>query len=534
MNAVAANTNIGPGILAAFPLPAAPAQVTPMPSGFVNLMNALLAPLEAAPQEDPTTASSSRSSGLDNTQDSLPVRTSSEIADAMIRSMLGSPVTAANLFSDQSSPAPQTGSTKARDPKDDPQPAADQTGPAPVQMLAIPVVPSAVPLPAAPLPVPATLISSPSPDASAPDSPALARNNTPGGQNSGSSKFRAGSASLVSSELKPTVAKADLAFSLKLTPLQTREAPAPVVAAAPALPKVPAPLPVAAPVADPAPAAPAAAEAPLVSGAVSPYTDAAPVPQPPQPKEDPSNDAPRTNLPRPAIADAKPQQKSNQDSDSTPVEATAATSNDHGGDFSRPLPNPQPAPVAEHLVDAPQAEPFRTAEQALRAVDGTAPTTAAPRTSPAQQIAVRVTSPDAPAVDLHVTERAGHVLVSVRTPDTGLQSSLRQDLGTLVNSLDRAGYKAEAITPRDAASFTGNTLTAVAEQSSGASFMDARNHAQSGNQNGGENPGQNSRGGSQQQGSSQDQRNHSGGQQHPHGRRHLNWIDTIDTLENAQ
>jgi hypothetical protein len=64
---------------------------------------------------------------------------------------------------------------------------------------------------------------------------------------------------------------------------------------------------------------------------------------------------------------------------------------------------------------------------------------------------MRIAQPDAPAVDVHVTQRAGEVQVSVHTPDAALQSSLRQDLGTLVSSLQRTGYHAETFTPRDAA-----------------------------------------------------------------------------------
>ena len=71
-----------------------------------------------------------------------------------------------------------------------------------------------------------------------------------------------------------------------------------------------------------------------------------------------------------------------------------------------------------------------------------------PRGSSAQEIAVRIAQPDVPSVDLHVTERNGQVQVAVRTPDAGLQTALRQDLGTLVNSLERAGYHSSVFTPQ--------------------------------------------------------------------------------------
>ena len=40
--------------------------------------------------------------------------------------------------------------------------------------------------------------------------------------------------------------------------------------------------------------------------------------------------------------------------------------------------------------------------------------------------------------------------MDVRTQDPALQSSLRQNLGTLSNSLERAGYHAETFTPTTA------------------------------------------------------------------------------------
>ncbi|MEO5922879.1 MAG: hypothetical protein ABIR70_03535 [Bryobacteraceae bacterium] len=67
------------------------------------------------------------------------------------------------------------------------------------------------------------------------------------------------------------------------------------------------------------------------------------------------------------------------------------------------------------------------------------------RAIPAREIAVRISAPDAAPVDLHVKERGGEVHVAVRTADTELQTSLRQDLGTLVERLDHSGFRAETI-----------------------------------------------------------------------------------------
>jgi hypothetical protein len=67
-----------------------------------------------------------------------------------------------------------------------------------------------------------------------------------------------------------------------------------------------------------------------------------------------------------------------------------------------------------------------------------------------QEIGIRVGRSDAPPVDVQLIERGGQVRVEVRTPDPALQTSLREDLGTLVNSLERTGFRTEAFIPPDA------------------------------------------------------------------------------------
>lgn len=106
------------------------------------------------------------------------------------------------------------------------------------------------------------------------------------------------------------------------------------------------------------------------------------------------------------------------------------------------------APLPGKIVDT---TPFHNVSEALRTTEpaSLAPPQASGGTAPG--IVVRIAQPEAPPVDLQVTQRAGEVHVSVRTPDAGLQSSLRQELGTLVNSLERAGYHAETFTPQEIA-----------------------------------------------------------------------------------
>jgi hypothetical protein len=126
--------------------------------------------------------------------------------------------------------------------------------------------------------------------------------------------------------------------------------------------------------------------------------------------------------------------------------ATASTMNDLGRNFQAPV-------AQERTVAADQSvkteAPFRMVADTLRTTEPAAPPIT-PRSNPVETIALRIVQPDAPSVDLHVTERAGEIHVAVRTPDVGLQTSLRQDLGTLSNSLERAGYHTETFVPHEA------------------------------------------------------------------------------------
>jgi len=113
---------------------------------------------------------------------------------------------------------------------------------------------------------------------------------------------------------------------------------------------------------------------------------------------------------------------------------------------------PEPAAAIERQVSANRAaETNDAAAPAPRMAEVPMVPPALAPSAPAQQIAVRVSPKDGASVDLHVAERGGEIHVSVRTPDEALQTSLRQDLETLANSLERAGYRAETFTPREIA-----------------------------------------------------------------------------------
>jgi hypothetical protein len=93
-----------------------------------------------------------------------------------------------------------------------------------------------------------------------------------------------------------------------------------------------------------------------------------------------------------------------------------------------------------------QTEPGPSVSQ-VHASDVQAPL----RPAVAQQISVRISPPHAPAVDLQLAQRGGQIQVAVRTPDAGLQVALRDDLGSLVENLERSGFHAETSVPVTAA-----------------------------------------------------------------------------------
>jgi hypothetical protein len=112
------------------------------------------------------------------------------------------------------------------------------------------------------------------------------------------------------------------------------------------------------------------------------------------------------------------------------MQVPAAEATAGARDTSRPVEAPRPA-----------------ATDAIRNAEPVQPDAPARVTGPVQAISVRIAQPDTPAVDVHVLQRGEQIQVDVRTPDPTAQSSLREDLGTLVNSLQRAGYRAETFTP---------------------------------------------------------------------------------------
>lgn len=137
------------------------------------------------------------------------------------------------------------------------------------------------------------------------------------------------------------------------------------------------------------------------------------------------------------------------------------------------------AQLAKSDASTPEATPFQAAADTIRTSEPNLPPAPPLRTGAVLQIAIRIAQPDSAPVDLRVIERSGQVHVDVRTMDADMQTSLRQDLGTLTNSLERAGYHAEAFTPAaraaSAAQMSGNMSDSDRGQDSSQGRNDSGN-----------------------------------------------------------
>jgi hypothetical protein len=205
---------------------------------------------------------------------------------------------------------------------------------------------------------------------------------------------------------------------------------------------------------------------------------------------------------------------------SLPDPSPAAQSHDDSGMLARTFQVQAAAATIETSTNS--TVPARTAADALRNTESAqpagAPQATAPRTAATQEIAVHIARGDAPGVDVRVTDRAGQIHVAVRTPDTDLQNSLRQDLGTLVSSLQRSGYRAEAFT------------TSLSDSSfqSGGGNQSAPGSSQS------DDAGSDSSGRGQQQPQQRQQHPHQHSEQHaeqrPRDRRAAKWTQVMEKV----
>ncbi|MEQ1886156.1 MAG: flagellar hook-length control protein FliK [Bryobacteraceae bacterium] len=154
--------------------------------------------------------------------------------------------------------------------------------------------------------------------------------------------------------------------------------------------------------------------------------------------------------------------------------------------------------IGQHRGAMPSPQASGSAPAASEA-EAVTPAPQSPQTRPAE-IAVRVTRPDAHPVDVQIRQRAGEIHVAVRTPDGGLQKSLRDGLPDLVDSLDRAGFQAQSLTsgPTDLPHALAHSIAGAADNWSGTpqdspSRDDLERNAQRTASQGGESSGKNSR-----------------------------------------
>jgi len=75
--------------------------------------------------------------------------------------------------------------------------------------------------------------------------------------------------------------------------------------------------------------------------------------------------------------------------------------------------------------------------------------TSQPASETIRDISLKLTNQDQSSVQVRLTERAGELHVSVRTPDAGLTRNLREGLSELVGRLEQSGYRAETWRPAD-------------------------------------------------------------------------------------
>ena len=194
-------------------------------------------------------------------------------------------------------------------------------------------------------------------------------------------------------------------------------------------------------------------DVPAASPEVEPQSQAQPEQKPAESKQ--------------SVAAVEPKAHAESHADSTPIVAgvTAPTASSDDSSFARQMPNLPATPAQTLSIAKTAAAPVASSSEALRASEPASSASPQQPASPVREIAVRVSAPQSPAVDVQLTERAGQVHVAVRTGDGNLQASLRQDLASLVNSLERSGFRAEAFTPREGA-LQSNSISQTSTQNS--------------------------------------------------------------------
>lgn len=118
-------------------------------------------------------------------------------------------------------------------------------------------------------------------------------------------------------------------------------------------------------------------------------------------------------------------------------------------------------PAAQHSFPAATAPELKTDQvrspepaAAPPAVRVPEPVLETAKTAPIRELSLQLPSAGDKAVDLHIVDDRGKLHVEVRTSDVQLASSLRDNVGDLVQKLDHSGYRTES---RDQVGATGAT-----------------------------------------------------------------------------
>ncbi len=152
-----------------------------------------------------------------------------------------------------------------------------------------------------------------------------------------------------------------------------------------------------------------------------------------------------------------------------------------------------PVHATPTTVDSKNIEPSSTPLSASDLSDS--PAKPLPPPGQMQQIEVRISQPQTPPVDLQIAQRAGQIQVVVRTGDANLETSLRQDLNTLVHSLERSGFHTETFVPVAAtAGADSSRMNSQREPNQAPPDSSRHNQGQNSGHNGGRGSGENSRG----------------------------------------
>jgi len=176
-----------------------------------------------------------------------------------------------------------------------------------------------------------------------------------------------------------------------------------------------------------------------------PYGQAAQEQAPSVPGTAQADARPSGGAPSPAVRTAGGQPGIQPGATSTPVEshaALASTSVVSGTAVTAPASSA--APVAGNSTAAKAA-----AEERVPQFLGPQNETNSRAGETVRDISLKLTNQDQSSVQVRLSERAGELHVSVRTPDAGLTRNLREGLSDLVGRLEQSGYRAETWRPAD-------------------------------------------------------------------------------------